>query len=277
MKKIIDVTAFLVAAIGFGLSTQQLSVHASRTAIPKNYSFDIAKIDSMAIPYYSVNTNKNAYIWNDQHTKRIHNLKHYPNTVWMVYKANIRRINGKRAIYYKAESAYNSKITGLIYSGYLNKNIAKAPVLFKTDDQYSNYINTDRSQIIAKKIAKLFPNSKISLELSKHSENANNPVINFEEPIYLTKQLNPFSLMSKTPTQIINLVKAKLEHQGYNAQKRAALKDYSIGLNVAINVEYIETEPILRAVSNSIYPQNYGQYYDDNSSGTISLSIAKSK
>jgi hypothetical protein len=66
----------------------------SANTIPSNYSFDGSKFTG-PIPYYSSTKSQKAYIWNNSQTKRIHNLKNYPNTVWLVSKAFVKPVKGK--------------------------------------------------------------------------------------------------------------------------------------------------------------------------------------
>lgn len=115
---------------------------------------------------YSTNITpgKNAYIWNYRHTKRIHNLKNYPNTTWYA----VRGISKNRHFYYRIGN-YNKTIKGLVWSGYVKKYVQKAPREFKTAAQFTHYIQTDPSQKLTRAVLKKFPNVPVSFALSKYA------------------------------------------------------------------------------------------------------------
>lgn len=290
MKNIRKIAGLALAGLIMTSMAVATPVQASTTSIPKNYSYN--HYTNAPIPYYYTGKNKNAYIWNYSHTKKIHNLKNYPNTIWLVTNANVKTVKGKRAVYYKMYSSYNPKVKGLVWAGYLAKNIAKSPDLFKTDAAYTKYINTDRSQRIAKGIAKLFPNSKIIREISQIDQNDQDTMqgknANFYKPITVidTLQENPENLYYKidngnlvylSTTETINNIKDYLNQQGYTSEKRASMKDYTIGIKVSVNALGIDTNDMYKSLTSSIYPGAHGRYYDENVDGTIRLNIAKNK
>lgn len=67
---------------GFAIMTNG-ATEASK--IPANYTFDYQKAQVGSVPYKAKLLNKSAYLWNYSHTKRLHNIKNYPNSNWYVF------------------------------------------------------------------------------------------------------------------------------------------------------------------------------------------------
>lgn len=126
--------------------------------LKKNYSWSAPKDD--AAPLYNTNTKKNAYIWNKSFTKKRYNIKKYKYTSWYVQKSFKR--HGK--VYYQV---YGNKKSGYVWHGYVTPAISKKISSFHSDSSYRNYMNSDKSQKLARAVLKYFPNAKVSLDLSQ--------------------------------------------------------------------------------------------------------------
>ncbi|WP_125008988.1 D-alanyl-D-alanine carboxypeptidase [Lentilactobacillus kosonis] len=229
------------------------SKSASASKLPSNYSFDVMKAQDGSIPYMVKPTVKSGYIWNYSHTKRIHNIKNYPSSNWYVNYASIKKYGNKSSVYYRVVSN-SGKVKGLIWSGYLTRILALEPDSFNSEASFDNYMQTNRSQRLSREIMKLFPNSKLSLDLTKATQgvNPNHPfktnkytdVINIGDlqPTGSTDELNnigwKLSQTSGDPiTPRINYVKQVLEDNGYTAQKRNSMSDYYLGLYITDNAQ----------------------------------------
>jgi len=88
--------AVLGALVGLGgLTASATPVHAQSKISFTNTSYqsDFFYNKFTKIAYHPKSTKKNAYIWNDTHTKKLYNLKSYPNYTWFqlgsgTYKGN---------------------------------------------------------------------------------------------------------------------------------------------------------------------------------------------
>lgn len=215
------------------------------TSIPSNYSFDYQKAG--AVPYKAKSASQSAYLWNYRHTKRLHNIKNYPNSNWYVFYAKVKKYNNKRVVYYYVGASANFKIKGWIWSGYLTRLLAKSPADFKTESTFINYVKTDRSQRLARAILKLFPNTQLKLDLSKAAATSANwkPTLDPNYTNYINvNDLKPTGstqvdsdimwYLSKTAgkpiTQRVNYVKRILNENGYTDEKRKSMDNYYIGI-----------------------------------------------
>ncbi|AQW21773.1 hypothetical protein PL11_007530 [Lentilactobacillus curieae] len=232
--------------IGFTGIWGHQTMASKMPSVPSNYVFDENKSRAGAVRYAPKSTTKSAYLWNYSHTKRLHNIKNYPNSDWYVHYASVKRYGGNPNVYYRVSSANNPKIKGLIWSGYLYRLLAKPLSSFKTDQEYQHYINTNRSQRLAKAIVALFPNSKVSLSLSKIKSNfieSNNVSPDFGNLINFNN-LQPLSSNSTNNNINTYLIKTaglaitpRIKHisqimaeHGYTPSKRASMGNYSIGI-----------------------------------------------
>lgn len=267
MKKIKVLLGLAVAIAGItAFSTTE--AHASSYTITKTKTYTNRFI------YHAKSTTKNAYIWNKTHTKKLHNLKNYPNTTWVGNYSVVMKHNGKSALYFNvaANTPNNKKnVTGYVWHSYLtkgyNRNYSHWNNLwldgFTSDADYLSYINKSNSQSLTKNVLNLFPNSHLSLNLSRYVETPSKLVDNaasfnnsFSGKIMLSDVNQEFLHQSgdttTTDADRLQSIKQDLEDNGYNAQKRATLKDYDIG----------------------IFYQNTNKYYNDDNS--VGLIIAKS-
>lgn len=206
----------------------------------KAYSWTI--MDAPLI--YYTKPNARGYIWNYQHTKKLHNVKNYRYTTWSVTNAFTRKSKGKTSVYYKVYSA-NKRIKGLVWSGYLTKAVATPLDKFTTDSQYLSYINSNPSQRLTKALLKLFPNSSVSLSLSNSVEaiTASKPIQNpnFTDFLSFSDLKDPqnddihqngsiretlYNSSGLAITPRVDKVAQILDVNGYTAAKRASMSNY---------------------------------------------------
>ena len=178
----------------------------------------------------------NAYIWNLNHTKRLHNLNNYKYTDWYVYSFYNKKKNGHTYKYYKVTN-YNRSIVGVVYSKYLTISETKPITSFTDNRSYLNYIKTAQSQKLARGIMKMFPNAPLNLEASKFiaSRAASNPVeqTNYNEVINFSKIADQTTVNQWGTTQSeLNKFQNKLNKIGYTQEKINSLRGYKLGLVV---------------------------------------------
>lgn len=256
--------------------------------------FTIATIAQAKKPYswsvmdgplmYYTKPNAKGAIWNYSHTQKLHNVKNYRYTSWLVTSAFTKTIKGKRAIYYRVYSA-NKRVKGLVWSGYLTKAIATPLDKITSNQQYLNYINSNSSQRLTKALIKLFPNSPVDISLSRSVENitATAPIQNrnFTDFIAISDLKDPNNLnphqdgsidsylyysYGQSITPRVKRVAEILNANGYSARKRASMANYSIGVNVVDGALY-------GTATHSPYPQ-----HDDQTTRLIyQIYLAKSK
>lgn len=212
--------------------------------------------------YYKVkNPKKSISLWNKKHTKKVYNLKMIPNRTWSKSATLILK-HGKSNVKYYYVNGFkaNNKttISGYIWNGYLQKGLATDLLTsnftglqyFSSTKDYRQYIQDSPSQAITREIIKLFPNSKVTLDLSQISTAKGGYYVNTKDynPTHLklslkttnyknfkafpdvVKYLNQ-SYQSSTKTRITKISKL-LAADGYDSAKRAQLKNYEIGINI---------------------------------------------
>ncbi|RRG04100.1 MAG: D-alanyl-D-alanine carboxypeptidase [Lactobacillus sp.] len=272
----------LLGAVSLGLLS---AGSVSANTIPSNYSFDGSTFTG-PIPYFSSTKSQKAYIWNNTQTKRIHNLKNYPNTVWLVSKAFVKPVKGKNEVYYKLYSAYNKKVKGIAWYGYFKKSIIKLPVLFNSQQAYLNDLNSNKALKLTRMVAKLFPNSKINLNLSKslyltQPQNAYllNSFTNTKE-LDLNKQTGKWSVSEyerMAPSKSIKLIDQRLTELGYDQNKRNSMSDYDIGLNIVGYAQSFYEQSDLKTANQYRYPVTLPGFRDmeDYQACAIQLGIPK--
>lgn len=114
INKVIAVALTSLTVMGIGLVSHQGTASAAgyRTVKVKHYN---------SKPYY-FKSNKNVYMWNANHTKKLHNLKNYPKTTWYVIKS-VKLVKGhKSGIFYQVYNT-NFKVMGYVWRNYLTKGI----------------------------------------------------------------------------------------------------------------------------------------------------------
>lgn len=237
----------LSAGIGMSIAT---TASASSYTITKTKSYDTRSF------YHAKNSKANVYLWNKTHTKKLHNLKNYPNTSWVVSSSVVMRHNGKNALYFSVTASspnklYAKPVTGYVWHSYLSKGYNRHYSLwnnlptagFTSDSDYLTYINQSPSQSLTKQVLQLFPNSKLSLKLSGYvndrsiAENGFITSASFTD--YFTNALIPkttnqafyhYSQDNQSENTRLATIKKALETEGYTAAKRASMSDYQIGI-----------------------------------------------
>jgi len=255
-KRIASILATGLLATGLGLVAQQSTAHASGYAWAKTKNYN-------NVPMHAKTTGT-AYMWNWNHTKKIHNLKNYPRTTWYLSKS-VKMVKGRKAgIYYEITSG-NGKVSGFVHRNYLAKgtnnsnatnnatasnsnnqsNISSIPDLnsYKSDTEYLNFINNAPKQDVTKLIIQQFPNAKLSLNLSKYAQDNGSfywddedvPTVSYDKSqINNTVRKLPHveSLINNLSTNSVpstNELDASLTADGYPKNKRQAFDGY-IGL-----------------------------------------------
>ncbi|AQW21765.1 hypothetical protein PL11_007490 [Lentilactobacillus curieae] len=268
-----------LAIITYGLLmgfTGAWSQQASASKIPSNYSFDGSKFTG-PIPYYSITRSKKAYIWNNPHTKRVHNLKNYPNTIWMVSKAYVKQVKGKNEVYYQVASAYNPKVKGTVWSGYLTKNTQKMATLFNDNASYISYIDTNRASKLNSMVNKLFPNSGIDVNLAKYSYTRSKKYSNHFTNLKVIT-FNPDDRYERmAPSIAIKYIEQDLNNMGYTGDVRKSMSDYKIAADFVGNAEAIDNTKALKLSKQYTFPVNLPNFVDmiDYQSRAIVIGIPK--
>lgn len=235
----------LSAGIGMSIAT---TASASSYTITKTKSYDTRPF------YHAKNSKANVYLWNKTHTKKLHNLKNYPNTSWVLSTSAIMTHNGKNALYFEVTASSPNKlfakpVTGYVWHGYLNKGYNRhyshwnnLPTRgFTSSSDYLNYINQSSSQSLTEKVLQLFPNSQLSLQLSSYVENRSVSLNDFDSNFTnsFSNTLIPTTSNrlffhnysdNQSETARFNAIKKSLEAEGYTATKRASMSDYQIGI-----------------------------------------------
>lgn len=194
--------------------------------------------------------NKNVYVWNKKHTKVLYNLKNFPNSYLSALTKQTYLHNGHKSWYYAAYIVTpkgESSRYGRIWHGYLSKGYNRhyqklnylSTVGFTNDQDYLNYIKKSPSQVVARAVLKLFPNSKLSLRLSNLGQfNSDVDSTNLPFEKYFTDRINLQKAAiylgptkSKlTSAQRITKIKQALVFEGYTTSKRNAMNEYVIGI-----------------------------------------------
>lgn len=249
-KKRIKLLALITLSLIIGVTTLPHVKAASTYTVDKvivgNNNADRA--------YHLVNNSKNIYLWNSHHTKAEANLKNYKNYSWRYYDQRaILSHNSKRSVYYYVQGITpngndSSKLHGIVWRGYLtpgvNPNYKRLNNIgfryFDTNRDYLNYIQKSPSQKLTREVLKLFPNTKLSIQLTKAAGGAspwdwNSPTVEGYKNIlefptaqkYFNKRFYKESMPDSARFQ---LIKTAIDKSGYSQAKRNALSDYEIGI-----------------------------------------------
>jgi len=208
------------------------------------------------VNYYVKNPRKSVIVWNGNHTKKLANLKTYPNTVWTSRYGHVLQHGKTKGLYVKItgyRSGNGAFLAGWVYRGHLTKGINPRFYLqkfvwldnFKTERQYNAYIQHSPSQQLTKDIVALFPQSPVSLKLSDISSNQymgdhsdwftdsdDQPDSSQFKDVYDFKKINQYLYHHATLTdkQKLAYVKRQLAKAGYTTKRRATLKGYRLGI-----------------------------------------------
>ncbi|KRK87361.1 hypothetical protein [Lentilactobacillus sunkii] len=117
------VTVGLVTATSFPVSGSTTASTSQSTATTADSSYVWTKVlsRSTAVAYHAKYKSA-VYLWNATHTKRLHNLKNYPNTTWYVKNSVVMQHAGKSHVYYEVYN-YGNNSDGFIWRGYLTKGV----------------------------------------------------------------------------------------------------------------------------------------------------------
>ncbi|GAX03483.1 D-alanyl-D-alanine carboxypeptidase [Secundilactobacillus pentosiphilus] len=236
MKKlIVALTAgLMLGGIGStGFSAAGQAATSWKTVSTKSYRH---------VAYY-VKTTKNEYMWDLKHTKKIHNLKHYPRTTWYVYK-QVKLQHGKKSGYYYELTDNKDKIKGLVYRSYLTKGdnpddaFAHSAVVKSYGGGLAGIKSVRESAKLQADILALFPGTILNNSYSNDARNDLNAGVS-KTAKYSKLNKNSTAIGIFTPynwtstsskTNYTKLAAAVLNAQGYTASKRAKYKGYQIGI-----------------------------------------------
>ncbi|KRK47361.1 hypothetical protein FC96_GL002480 [Secundilactobacillus kimchicus JCM 15530] len=178
-------------------------------------------------------------MWNAHHTAKLHNLKNYPGALWNLSRSVKMTYRGKSSIYYKITSE-NKKVSGYVWRGYLTNYNKWSPVfgvnspLLTDDASYTQYLNESPQQKLAKAVIALFPNTPVSLDLSRYAMGlsaSSGKLFSSQtslltpgtsgETMYYLRFASPKTGI--TTQDRLDKIKEELDQLGYTAEKRASL------------------------------------------------------
>lgn len=246
------------------------------TAQAKSNVYTWSASQSNARLYYT-NTTKNAYVWNNAHTKKLHNLKNYPYSAWFVTQSFAKKYNGKTRVYYKVTN-YGGKVTGNVWRGYLTPAKSTAISTFNSDSDYLTYLQTNPSQKLSRALLSKLSGVDVSAKLSQ--EAAANKITSFKNVIDLGTMRGDFGSYSRfgkkslmeyfglttggaASTRATAMLKV-LTANGYSPSKINQLTGYQLGIVINDGTTY--------TASKTGYPSALGSMQND-----FTLVLAQSK
>lgn len=138
--KLITTLALGLTLTGAGMLTNQTKASAAT-----KYVWTKTKSYKSTTPaYHAKKQGQTAYLWNWNHTKKLHNSKNYSHTTWHVQQSVAMKHGKKTTIYYQVVSG-NKKVTGYIYRGYLTKGKYQAPSNNTNNSNNNNSNNNTNS------------------------------------------------------------------------------------------------------------------------------------
>lgn len=230
---------------------------------PKGYQIVQQKWANQSGSYYPKYYGQDIKMWNYNHSKvRVH-LKNFPGMNWYRTETVVMRHGKKRAVYYYLSGTLRGNgrtVGGYVWHGYLKRGTNPnhtgqnyVPIDdFLGDTDYNQYVQTAKYQKLAKQIADLFPNSRIDYNLSRiaayNYDAANQSIMSDEDvkPIGtggyshirafpdIDRYLLRYS--SWSDAKKLQAVKTMLNETGYDADKRASMNNYQIGIQIIDNV-----------------------------------------
>lgn len=174
--------ALIISSLIVGYTTTMINAKAdSGYTVVKRMTGNNANV-----AYHLANNSKNTYLWNGIHTKAKANLRKYKNYSWRYYgKSLILSHNSKKSLYYYIQGITPngneaSKIRGIVWHSYLtpgiNPNYKQLNNIyyryFNTDSEYLHYVQKSPSQKLTREVLKLFPNTHLSIQLTKAADGA---------------------------------------------------------------------------------------------------------
>lgn len=227
--------------------TVLLGIFLQTSAQAKDTGYTVVKSSwpAKATMYHAKNLNNNAYVWTStKHTKKLANIKNYPNTSWQSRGTVVLKHNGKKAVYYAvtAVSPTQTKkhVSGYIWRGYMTKGynpdfsqVKSINLSLISNSEYASFIKQSPSQSLTRAVLKLFPNSSVSVELTNYGflDSAKSPLSIHYKNIYLLQDLNKYLLTSTSQSNNQRLAKIKsyLATAGFTGEKLN--ESYTIGIS----------------------------------------------
>lgn len=158
VKKIIGAVVVSLLAFGVNFAVKQAPIQAA-------YRWNKVKYYNH-IPFH-VKSNSTVYMWNWNHTKRLHNLKNYPRTTWYLSKS-VKMSNGKKVgIYYQVTNGKKT-VSGFVHRNYLTAGVnPKGPVLLTQN------ITNEQKQKTRATILKIMNQARPDENLQKVADSIN--------------------------------------------------------------------------------------------------------
>lgn len=262
MKQWMRAFLLTVAVVGTGLvAATQPADAASKYTIVKQHWY----VGNKGHIVQPKTRHQSAWLWNMSHTKvKSHfNLKDYPNRTFNVRAAvQYKTATGRKTgIYYYVSSIdYGKAISGMVSRNYVKKGVNpySGDVMldaFSTDTEYTNYLKHSPYTKLAKNTLKLFPNTPVSLELSKIARAKYGA---YEQSKYLTgrsdtevdtsayKSIDDFKNLAadllannaKSDTTKLSLINKDLVKAGYTSSKLNSLSSQQLGIDFTNNTKF---------------------------------------
>ncbi len=249
-------------------TTNAIGGYVLRSDLAKGYSpygYQIIKQKwaNQSGSYYLKYYGQDIKMWNYNHTKASVHMKNFPGMNWFRTKTVVMRHHGKNAVYYYLAGNLRGngrQVGGYVWHGYLKKgknpnhtgqNYVPIDDFIDTDD-YNQFVQTAKYQKLAKNIAALFPSSKIDYGLSRiaayNYDAANQSIMSDEDvkPISVKgysnitafKDIDRYLLKhaSWSDNKKLDAVQDMLAKAGYDADKRASMTDFVIGIQIIDNI-----------------------------------------
>ncbi|MGF2385076.1 hypothetical protein [Lentilactobacillus otakiensis] len=230
--------SLLLLSLGLGIvMLPNPTTHASSgyTVVKSSFPGGFGKM------YHAANPKQNAYVWTTtKHTKKLANIKNYPNTSWHSTGTVILRHNNKNAVYYRVDAISPTKtkkfVSGWIWRGYLkrgyNPNFTQVKSIGldnSTNKEYKQFIQQSKYQQLTRDILALFPNSTVSKSLSRYAlfRDPKDKIVN---NVATFNAMDDFLNVKNrlTNQQRLTKIKTILDANGYTTVKRQ--KEYVIGI-----------------------------------------------
>ncbi|MBZ2199829.1 D-alanyl-D-alanine carboxypeptidase [Lentilactobacillus hilgardii] len=200
----------LITTLGVGV----ISVGSAVLTHASVRYYTVKTINRDNLPYH-VTTQRSAYVYNVSHTRKLHNLKNYPNTTWYVSKSLLMRSSytGRKAVYYYVTSG-NGRASGIVWRGYLTAGVnSGTSTMPNTGSSSSNNSSTDTSS-----------SSSSSNVSSDASASTSTPTYSTDSTQFNSKETSTFN------KQILQLAPGLIEDQRLDD-----LASYSLWLNDQYN------------------------------------------
>ncbi|MCT3397563.1 hypothetical protein EFP86_14185 [Lentilactobacillus hilgardii] len=156
------------------------------------------------------------------------------------------------------------------------------PVLFNSQQAYLNDLNSNKALKLTRLVAKLFPNSKINLNLSKSL------YVSLPQKTYLlngftstkTIDLNSFNSEGNytyyermAPSKAVKLIDQRLTELGYDQDKRNSMSNYDIGLDIVGYADSYDDQRGFNLANQYRYPVTLPDFRDMRDYGACSIQL----